>query len=67
MPVIESNNTIGGTYGPLRTSGAPVNGVSGSHVGAATGATLVRTDTGVLYVNTGTAASPTWTVVGSQV
>lgn len=40
-------------------------GVAPTARGAAVGATLVR-DNGVLYINTGTALAPTWTVVGSQ-
>lgn len=41
-------------------------GVSATHRGAPLGATALRDDTGVLYVNTGTATSPTWTAVGAQ-
>jgi hypothetical protein len=40
-------------------------GVNASGAGAAIGAMLVR-DNGVLYINTGTAVAPTWTVVGTQ-
>lgn len=50
----------------LSGSGVPVDGVSGTGAGfAGTGSLYVRT-TGVLYINTNTKASPTWTVVGSQ-
>jgi len=36
-------------------------GVDASHRGAPIGAPLIRTDTGVLHVNTGTPNAPTWT------
>lgn len=41
-------------------------GVSASGLGAAKGTLLTDTTNGKLYINTGTAAAPTWTVVGSQ-
>lgn len=41
-------------------------GVDATGRGAAIGATLTRLDTGILHINTGTALSPTWTVVGAQ-
>lgn len=34
--------------------------------GPATGALVVDTTNGILYINTGTASSATWTVVGDQ-
>lgn len=34
--------------------------------GPGTGALVVDTTNGVLYINTGTASSATWTVVGDQ-
>lgn len=52
-----------------RTTGAPVNGGSGTYAGVApAGALLVNTFAGEvkLYINTNTKASPTWTVVGAQ-
>jgi hypothetical protein len=54
--------------GPLRaafrTSGAPVNGGSGTFVNKAPKySLLIRTDTGVVHMNTGTLASPTWTII----
>lgn len=46
---------------------APTSGTSGDGAGwTGPGSMLIRTDTPKLYINTGTAASPTWTVVGSQ-
>ena len=51
----------------FRFTGAPVNGASGTRAASAgLGSLLIRTDTGVLYINTGTLASPTWTIVGTQ-
>jgi hypothetical protein len=48
-------------------SGAPTNGTSGTGVGlTGPGSLYIRTATGVVYVNTNTKASPTWTVVGTQ-
>lgn len=41
-------------------------GVNASARGAAIGATLTDITNGKLYINTGTAAAPTWTVVGAQ-
>jgi len=41
-------------------------GVTASGRGAPKGAQLTDTTNGKLYINTGTAAAPTWTVVGSQ-
>lgn len=48
-------------------AGAPTNGTSGTGAGL-TGKGSLHTDAtnGKLYINTGTKASPTWTVVGSQ-
>ena len=41
-------------------------GVTASFRGAKKGALVTDTTNGVLYINTGTALAPTWTVVGSQ-
>lgn len=41
-------------------------GVDTTGLGAAKGALLTDTTNGKLYVNTGTAQNPTWTVVGTQ-
>lgn len=52
----------------LVDDGAPVNGAEGTGAGyAEKGTILFRTDTGALYQNTNTKASPTWTalVVGA--
>lgn len=48
-------------------SGAPTNGASGTGNGfAAKGSRYTDYANGKLYINTGTKASPTWTVVGAQ-
>jgi hypothetical protein len=50
--------------GIFHTAGAPVNGAAGSFFGVAPKYTiLVRDDTGVYHMNTGTLASPTWTII----
>lgn len=47
----------------LAGSGAPTSGTSGTGVNlAGPGSTYTRTSNGVIYVNTNTKASPTWTV-----
>lgn len=57
-----------GQLGPFQNAGAPTNGAAGTQFGvAAPGALLVDTTNKKLYINTNTLASPTWTVVGTQV
>lgn len=52
---------------PYTNAGAPSNGTNGTYANvAAKGSLLLDTTNAKLYVNTGTLASPTWTVVGSQ-
>jgi len=41
-------------------------GVLATGIGAPKGALLSDTTNGILYINTGTAAAPTWTKVGTQ-
>lgn len=41
-------------------------GVNATGLGAAKGSLLTDTTNGILYINTGTAVSPTWTKVGTQ-
>jgi hypothetical protein len=41
-------------------------GVNATALGAAKGAMLIDTTNGKAYINTGTAAAPTWTVTGTQ-
>jgi hypothetical protein len=71
MPNITKGNRAwnGAGYGtPIQNAGAPTNGTSGTRANqnAGKGAQLIDSTNGKIYVNTGTAASPTWTVTGSQ-
>lgn len=52
----------------LTDSGAPTNGTSGTGAGLAGPGSLYvkRAATPILYINTNTKLSPTWTVVGTQ-
>lgn len=53
--------------GLFAQAGAPADGTTGSFAGRApTGSLLTDTAAGRLYVNTGSRASPAWTLVGSQ-
>ena len=49
----------------MNAAGVPSNGTTGANF-AGKGSLYVNITTGILYINTGTLASPTWTVVGSQ-
>jgi hypothetical protein len=52
---------------PVVNAGAPTDGTAGTAANyAGKGCLLVDTTNGVLYINTGTKASPTWTKVGTQ-
>jgi len=46
-------------------AGVPTNGTTGAGI-AGIGSLVSDVTNGKLYINTGTLASPTWTVVGSQ-
>ena len=51
----------------IGNAGAPTDGTSGTGAGfAGIGSLVSDTTNGKLYINTGTKASPTWTVVGGQ-
>lgn len=58
-------NSLTGTS-PTLAIATTTPGVNPSGQGAAIGATLTDITNGKLYINTGTAAAPTWTVVGVQ-
>ena len=48
----------------FHTAGAPVNGAAGSYFGVARPySLLIRDDTDVWHMNTGTQAAPTWTII----
>jgi len=69
MPVIEVTNVnLGDADQPgnvtYRAAGAPTTQFNNL---AAKGALAVDTTNGKLYINTGTKAANTWTVVGAQV
>lgn len=50
-----------------QVAGAPVDGTSGTFFGVANkGDLLTDITNGILYINTNTLASPTWTKVGTQ-
>jgi hypothetical protein len=67
MPVISGGTIIeGASARPISNAGAPTSGTSGTGAGSAPkGSLLNDTTNGVLYMNTGTQASPTWTEVPS--
>lgn len=51
----------------ISNAGVPSNGTSGTGAGYAGPGSLCSDSTNAkLYINTGTKASPTWTVVGTQ-
>lgn len=69
MALIENTSPIEGVVDVLRTAGAPTNGVvgTGTYAGkAGKGCLLVDVTNAILYINTNTQASPTWTKVGTQ-
>ena len=60
-----ANNSLTGTAPTLEVA-ETTPGVDATMRGAAKGALLVDTTNAKLYINTGTALDPTWTVVGTQ-
>lgn len=60
-----ANNDLTGTA-PTIAVVETTPGVNATHRGAPKGAVLTDTTNGIAYVNTGTAASPTWTKIGVQ-
>jgi hypothetical protein len=66
VPVVTVNkNALTGTLPTLAVANT-TPGVPETATGAPKGALLTDTTNGKLYINTGTAADPTWTLVGSQ-
>lgn len=52
---------------PVVNNGAPTSGAAGTLAGfAGKGCLLIDVQNGILYINTGTQAAPTWTKVGTQ-
>lgn len=64
VSTMTATNSMTGTS-PTIAVAETTPGVAPTAQGAPVGAILVR-DNGTLYANTGTAAAPTWTVIGSQ-
>ena len=64
-PVTIAANTLTGTA-PTLTVTQTTPGSPGGGKGASKGQLLIDTTNAKLYINTGTSASPTWTVVGAQ-
>jgi hypothetical protein len=60
-----ANNSLTGTS-PTIAVGETTPGVDATALNAPKGSLLVDTTNAKLYINTGTAAAPTWTVAGTQ-
>jgi hypothetical protein len=54
-----------GGWGIEVYAGTPVSGTFGAGT-LEKGGLVINSDTGKLFINTGTKATPTWTVVGGQ-
>ncbi len=64
MPIIDQSNNVIANYGIFRSAGAPSDGTEGTQAGnALKGALLIDTTNGNVYQNTGTQASPTWSLL----
>jgi hypothetical protein len=63
--LITATSSLTGTA-PTVAVAVTTPGVSPGGIGAPKGALLTDTTNGILYIQTGTAASPTWTKVGTQ-
>lgn len=64
LVTVAANNMTG--TAPTVAVADTTPGVAPTGVGAPKGALLTDTTNGKAYINTGTAAAPTWTVVGTQ-
>ena len=62
--VVVANNLAGTS--PTVAVAETTPGVTATHRGVAKGTVVTDTTNGKLYINSGTALAPTWTVVGSQ-
>lgn len=65
VPTMTAQSSLTGTS-PTLAIAETTPGVDVTARGAAAGALLIDTTNKKLYINTGTAASPTWTVAGTQ-
>lgn len=61
---VAANNLVG--TNPTVAVAQTTPGVDATGKGAGKGSLLSDTTNGILYINTGTAAAPTWTKVGTQ-
>jgi hypothetical protein len=66
VSVITATSALTGGTSPAVSVAQTTPGVAASGRGAPKGMLLTDTTNGKMYVNTGTALSPTWTVVGAQ-
>ena len=62
---VVTNNSMTGTS-PTAAIAETTPGVTATALGALKGGQLIDTTNGIAYINTGTAAAPTWTKVGTQ-
>jgi len=65
VSLMTATNNLTGTS-PTLAIAETTPGVDATGLGAAKGQLLTDTTNGILYINTGTALSPTWTKVGTQ-
>lgn len=65
LPLMVATSSLTGTA-PTAVVAETTPGVDATARGAKKGALLIDTTNGILYINTGTALDPTWTVVGTQ-
>lgn len=65
MAIVDPSNNTVPSYGIFRKAGIPVDNTTFAGV-ALTGALLIDTTNGKLYINTGSQAAPTWALVGDQ-
>lgn len=63
--IVVVSNDLEGTD-PTVAVAETTPGVTATHRGVAKGTVVTDTTNGKLYINSGTAVAPTWTVVGSQ-
>lgn len=67
-PTLWLRNLTDNDLAIITNAGAPTNGTTGTFAKmAGKGCLLIDTTNGLLYINTNTKASPTWTKVGTQV
>jgi hypothetical protein len=65
VSLMTASSSLTGTA-PTLAIAETTPGVDATALGATKGSLLVDTTNGILYINTGTGVSPTWTKVGTQ-